>query len=201
MVLNDNLLNSSGSYFNSASYLPTSSLQVKPGFLVNQGGANGYWYPSSYGTTYKYYARYFKTTAVVNTLRITLTGNTTLVKWDETTANSIAIGLIFESGNSNTYARCRIYDIANLSSNIVSSSISTSNLSTDGKNPFSANIDLYGNNGSGASNSGGVINIPLRNVDGMTLDSTVASKDELYVIVRYNGSPTPLTSLKIEKFA
>jgi hypothetical protein len=201
MVLNDNLLNSSGSYFNSASYLPTSSLQVKPGFLVNQGGANGYWYPSSYGTTYKYYARYFKTTAVVNTLRITLTGNTTLVKWDETTANSIAIGLIFESGNSNTYARCRIYDIANLANNIVSSSISTSNLSTDGKNPFSANIDLYGNNGSGASNSGGVINIPLRNVDGMTLDSTVASKDELYVIVRYNGSPTPLTSLKIEKSA
>ena len=201
MVLNDNLLNSSGSYFNSASYLPTSSLQVKPGFLVNQGGANGYWYPSAYGTTYKYYVRYFKTTAVVNTLRITLTGNTTLVKWDETTANSIAIALIFESGNSNTYARCRIYDIANLASNIVSSSISTSNLSTDGKNPFSANVDLYGNNGSGASNSGGVINIPLRNVDGMTLDSTVASKDELYVIVRYNGSPTPLTSLKIEKFA
>ena len=201
MVLNDNLLNSSGSYFNSASYLPTSSLQVKPGFLVNQGGANGYWYPSSYGTTYKYYVRYFKSAAVVNTLRITLTGNTTLVKWDETTSNSMAIGLIFESGNSNTYARCRIYDIANLANNIVSSSISTSNLSTDGKNPFGANIDLYGNNGSGASNSGGVINIPLRNVDGMTLDSTVASKDELYVIVRYNGSPTPLTSLKIEKSA
>ena len=201
MVLNDNLLNSSGSYFNSASYLPTSSLQVKPGFLVNQGGVNGYWYPSGYGTTYKYYVRYFKSAAVVNTLRITLTGNTTLVRWDETTSNSIAIGLIFESGNSNTYARCRIYDIANLANNIVSSSISTSNLSTDGKNPFSANIDLYGNNGSGASNSGGVINIPLRNVDGMTLDSTVASKDELYVIVRYNGSPTPLTSLKIEKSA
>jgi hypothetical protein len=201
MILNDNLLNSSGSYFNSASYLPTSSLQIKPGFLVNQGGVNGYWYPSGYGTTYKYYVRYFKSAAVVNTLRITLTGNTTLVRWDETTSNSIAIGLIFESGNSNTYARCRIYDIANLANNIVSSSISTSNLSTDGKNPFSANIDLYGNNGSGASNSSGVINIPLRNVDGMTLDSTVASKDELYVIVRYNGSPTPLTSLKIEKFA
>ena len=201
MVLNDNLLNSSGSYFNSASYLPTSSLQVKPGFLVNQGGANGYWYPSGYGTTYKYYVRYFKSAAVVNTLRITLTGNTTLVKWDETTSNSMAIGLIFESGNSNTYARCRLYDIANLANNIVSSSISPSNLSTDGKNPFSVNIDLYGNNGSGASNSGGVINIPLRNVDGMTLDSTVASKDELYVIVRYNGSPTPLTSLKIEKSA
>jgi hypothetical protein len=201
MVLNDNLLNSSGSYFNSASYLPTASLQVKPGFLVNQGGANGYWYPSGYGTTYKYYVRYFKSTAVVNTLRITLTGNTTLVKWDETTSNSMAIGLIFESGNSNTYARCRLYDIANLANNIVSSSIPTSNLSTDGKNPFSVNIDLYGNNGSGASNSGGVINIPLRNVDGMTLDSTVASKDELYVIVRYNGSPTPLTSLKIEKSA
>ena len=201
MVLNDSLLTSSGSYFNNASYLPTASLQVKPGFLVNQGGAYGYWYPSGYGTTYKYYVRYFKSAAVVNTLRITVTGNTTLVKWDDTTSNSMAIGLIFESGNSNTYARCRLYDIANLSNNIVSSSISPSNLSTDGKNPFSANIDLYGNNGSGASNSGGVINIPLRNVDGMTLDSTVASKDELYVIVRYNGSPTPLTSLKIEKSA
>lgn len=201
MVLDNNLLNSSGSYFNSASYLPTASLQVKPGYLVNPGGAYGYWYPSGYGTTYKYYVRYFKSTAVVNTLRITIAGNTSLVKWDDTTSNSIAIGLIFESGNSNTYARCRLYDIANLSNNIVSSSVSPSNLSTDGKNPFSTNIDLYGNNGSGASNSGGVINIPLRNVDGMTLDSTVASKDELYVIVRYNGSPTPLTSLKIEKSA
>lgn len=201
VILNDNMLNSSGSYFNSASYLPTSSLQVRPGYLVNPGGSNGYWYPSGYGSTYKYYIRHFKSTAVVNTLRITLTGNTTLVNWDNTTSDRISIALLFESSNTNNYARCRIYDISNLSNNIISSSISPSNLSTDGKNPFGSNIDLYGNNGTGASNSGGIINIPLRNVDGMTLDSTVASKDELYVIVRYNGSPTPLTSLKIEKSA
>lgn len=201
VILNDNMLNSSGSYFNSASYLPTSSLQVRPGYLVNPGGSNGYWYPSGYGSTYKYYIRHFKSTAVVNTLRITLTGNTTLVNWDNTTSDRISIALLFESSNTNNYARCRIYDISNLSNNIISSSISPSNLSTDGKNPFGSNIDLYGNNGTGASNSGGIINIPLRNVDGMTLDNTVATKDELYVIVRYNGSPTPLTSLKIEKSA
>jgi hypothetical protein len=195
-VLDNNLLTMTGTSFDSSSLLTSKDLQVKPGYLVNPGGTHRYWYPLNYGDTYKYYVRHFKAVAVTSQFKITLTGNTTLVAWDNlSTADSIAIGIIFESGNSNNYGTCRLFDIANLANNVVSASVPP----TAGKNPFGVNIDLYGNNGSGASNSGGVIIFPTRAVDGAELDSTVAGKDELYLIVRYNGSPTPLTSIKIEK--
>ncbi len=198
--LADDILYWSGNYVNSSSYLPTSSLQVKPGYLVNPGGQHRYWYPPNYGTTFKYYLRHFKSTAVVNSLKITLTGNTTLVGWNDiNTSNSISIALIFESGNRNIYSRCRLFDISNLSQNLIQSNINPTDISSNGINPFSENIDLYGNNGSGASNSSGIIIFPTRAADGADLDSNVSSKDELYVFVRYNGSPTPLTSIKIEK--
>lgn len=199
LVLNDNMLTMTGTPFNSGSYLGTNDLQIKPGYLVNPGGVYGYWYPNGYGTTYKYYIRRFKSAVVVNQLRITVAGNTNIVRWDDTTADSIAIALLFESGNSNIYARCRLYDVANLATNLISSSVSTSDFSTSGVNPFTANIDLYGNSATGASNSGGMIIFPTRAADGAILDNTNAAQDEIYVIVRYNGSPTPLTSLTIEK--
>jgi hypothetical protein len=201
IVLADNMLNMSGSSFNSASVLATSSLQVKPGFLVNPGGSNGYWYPSGYGTTYKYYVRRFKSNVVVNKLQITLTGNTSLVNWDSTASNSVAMAILFESANSNVYARCRLYDVNNLSTNVISSSVAPSNLSTSGVNPFGSNIDLYGNNGTGASNSSGIFIFPTRAADGAILDNTNTAQDEIYLLIRYNGSPTPITSIKIEKLS
>jgi hypothetical protein len=201
IVLADNMLNMSGSSFNSASYLSTSDLQVKPGYLANPGGANGYWYPSGYGTTYKYYVRRFKSNLVVNKLQITLTGNTSLVNWDSTASNSVAMAILFESANTNVYARCRLYDVNNLSNNVISSSVTPSNLNTSGVNPFGSNIDLYGNNGTGASNSSGIFIFPTRAADGAILDNTNAAQDELYLLIRYNGSPTPITSIKIEKLS
>ena len=200
LSLADDILYWSGNYVNSLSYLPISSLQVKPGYLVNPGGQHRYWYPSGYGTTFKYYVRHFKSISVVNSLKLTLTGNTTLVGWDDiSTSNSISIALIFESGNRNVYSRCRLFDVSNLSQNLIQPNISPTDISSNGINPFGENIDLYGNSGTGASNSSGVIIFPTRAADGADLDNNVSSKDELYVFVRYNGSPTPLTSIKIEK--
>jgi len=201
LILANNILTWSGSYVNSSSYLPTSSLQVKPSYLVDPGGTYRYWYPSGFGTTYKYYIRHFKSSVVVNKLQITVAGNTTLVGWDSTSAG-MAIALIFESGNSNVYSNCRLYDVSNTGQNLITSNITTSDLTTSGTNPFSSNIDLYGNNGTGASVSSGVIVFPMRTADGVVLDNTNTSKDEVYVLVRYNGSSTvPLTSIKIEKLS
>lgn len=201
IILADNMLNMSGSAFNSSSVLGTSELQVKPGFLANPGGSNGYWYPSGYGTTYKYYVRRFKSNLVVNKLQITLTGNTSLVNWDSTSSNTVAMAILFESANSNVYPRCRLYDVNNLSNNVISSSVTPSDFTTSGVNPFGSNIDLYGNNGTGASNTSGIFIFPTRAADGAILDNTNTAQDELYLLIRYNGSPTPITSIKIEKLS
>jgi hypothetical protein len=200
IILADNMLNMSGSAFNSASSLGTHELQVKPGFLANPGGTYGYWYPSGYGTTYKYYVRHFKSNLVVNKLQITLTGNTSLVNWDSTAANSIAMAIIFESADSNVYSRCRLYDVNNIVNNVISSSVASSDFSTSGVNPFGSLIDLYGNNGTGASNGSPLI-FPTRAADGAILDNTNPAQDEIYLIIRYNGNPTPITSIKIEKLS
>lgn len=206
ILLNDNMTGFTGSAFNSSSLLGISELQVKPGFLVNPSanaaGHTGYWYSGSYGTNFKYYVRRFQTTAVVNTLKLALTGSTTLVSWNTASANSMAIALLFESGNKNIYSNCRVYDVSNTSQNLIQSGITTSDLSISGTNPFTSSIDLYGNNGSGASVSSGTILFPMRSADGAILDSTDGGKDEVYVIVRYNGTPaTPLSTITISKFS
>ena len=201
MVLNDGLLSFNGTSSNSSSYLTSRDLQVKPGYLVDSGGTYRYWYPSGYGTTYKYYIRRFKTTVVVNSLRITLSGNTTLVGWNSTTSG-MSVALLFESGCTPTYANCRLYDVSNTGQNLITSNVTPTDSITSGTNPFGSNIDLYGNNGTGASNSGGVIVFPMRTADGAVLDNTNTSKDEVYVLIRYNGSSTtPITNIKIEKLS
>jgi len=201
LILNDGLLSFNGTSSNSSSYLTTRDLQVKPGYLVDSGGTYRYWYPSGYGTTYKYYVRRFKTTVVVNSLRITLSGNTTLVGWNST-STGMAVALLFESGCTPTYTNCRLYDVSNTGQNLIASNVTPTDSITSGTNPFGSNIDLYGNNGTGASNSGGVIVFPMRTADGAVLDNTNTSKDEVYVLVRFNGSSTtPVTNIKIEKLS
>lgn len=204
IVLNNNLLSFTGNAFNSLSILGLSELQIKPGFVVNPSanaaGHTGYWYPPSYGTNYKYYVRHFKTTAVVNVLQLVIAGNTTLVNWNSIASNSMAIALLFESADTNVYANCRLYDISNLTQNLIQAGVTPTDSNTAGTNPFGSNIDLYGNNGSGASNVGGTILFPMRTADGAVLDSTNTSADEVYLIVRYNGTPTtPLSSIAISK--
>ena len=60
------------------------------------------------------------------------------------------------------------------------------------KNPFSSDVDLYGNTGGSVSSN--TYTIPIRNADGMFLDST---DDELYVVVRYKGDPAPIQSITL----
>jgi hypothetical protein len=60
------------------------------------------------------------------------------------------------------------------------------------KNPFTTAISLYGN--SGGSINSTEYTIPIRNADGMYLDS---NDNELYVIVRYKGDPSPVTSITL----
>ena len=119
--------------------------------------------------------------------------NNTLINWKATT-DGVSCGLIFKSGTSagsnTSITNCRIYDPSETTANSISSSVAHQ---TDFHlNPFSSAIDLYGNTGgSVASNT---YTVPMRNSDGMYLDS---SDNELYVIVRYRGNPTPIDDITL----
>ena len=175
--------------------LGEQDLQVKPGFLVNPSGTYRYWYPDNYGTgSLKYYIRRFQTSGTKSTMTLNL-NNTTLVNWKATTDDSIATAVLFKSsasgsGANDELARARIYDPSETTSNSISSSIAHQ---TDFHlNPFSDAIDLYGNTGGSVSSD--TYTMPLRNADGMYLDS---SDNELYVIVRYSGDPTPIDDITL----
>ena len=60
------------------------------------------------------------------------------------------------------------------------------------KNPFTDTLALYGN--TGGSKSSNQYTLPIRNADGMYLDS---NDNELYVILRYKGNPTPVTGITL----
>jgi hypothetical protein len=112
----------------------------------------------------------------------------------------MAVALIFESGDANVYSNCRVYDVFNTNANLIQPNVTPTNQTSAGTNPFSSNIDLYGNNGTNASVVGNTVKFPMRSADGAILDSTFASQDEVYVLVRYYGTPSaPLTSIAISK--
>ena len=121
--------------------------------------------------------------------------NVTLVNWKAPTDDSVAAALLFKSsasgsGTNDELSRARIYDPSETTSNSISSSIEHQ---TDFHlNPFSDAIDLFGN--TGGSLSSGTYTVPMRNADGMYLDS---SDNELYVIVRYAGNPTPIDDITL----
>jgi hypothetical protein len=110
------------------------------------------------------------------------------VNWGATTNDSVAVGILFESSKNTIYTPARIYDPSDLLTNFVASK--TAN--TDGQNPFGVNFDLYGNTGGTLSST--TYTIPLRSADGMNLNATY---DEIYVLVRYKGDPTPITAITI----
>ena len=123
---------------------------------------------------------------------MTLNLGTSLVAWNST-SNGVAAVILFESsgngsGNNVSLGRARIYDPTATTSNVIETSISNDNH----KNPFSTAIDLYGN--TGGSVGGTTYTIPIRNADGMYLDN---SDNQLYVLVRYKGDPTPITSITL----
>ena len=188
IALADNVL-----AFNGAAWTTTfglynltgNDLQVKPGYLVKPGGTYGYWLGDPDATkTYKYYIRKFTTSGTKTSMTLNL--GQTLVNWGATTNNSVAVGILFESSKNTIYTPARIYDPSDTLSNF----IATKTANTDGQNPFGTNFDLYGNTGGSVSST--TYTIPLRNGDGMTLNATYTN---IYVIVRYKGDPTPVTSI------
>ena len=166
---------------------------MKPGFLVDPGGDYRYWFPEDYGSgTYKYYIRRFQTDGGTKTSMTVNLNNNTLIAWNATT-NGVSCALLFESsgknsGNNSSLGVARIYDPVKTTSNLIEADMAADNF----KNPFSTAISLYGN--SGGSIASGTYTVPIRNADGMYLDS---NDNELYVIVRYKGDPSPVTSITL----
>jgi hypothetical protein len=165
-------------------------LQVKPSNLVKPGGTYGYWLNDpSPSDTFKYYVRRFQKTSVLTSF--TLDVGKTLVAWDNTsTGNSVAVGIIFESAKSGSFPNCRLFDpvYANGSRGVLFNSGSA------GTNPFTSNLlDYYG---AGGAVSGTTYTITVASGTGMILNATAGS-DEIYVIIRYNGDPSPVTSLTV----
>lgn len=186
--LADNVLAFNGTAWTTTFGLYTlggNDLQVKPGYLVKPGGTYGYWLgdPDT-SKTYKYYIRKFTTSGTKTSMTLNL--GKTLVNWGATTDNSVAAGILFESSKNTIYTPARIFDPSNLTDNFTA----TKNANTDGQNPFGANFDLYGNTGGSLAST--TYTIPLRNGDGMTLNATYTN---IYVIVRYKGDPSPVTSI------
>ena len=175
--------------------LGENDLQVKPGFLVNPGGSFRYWYPANYGSgSYKYYIRRFQTSGTKTQLTIDV--GATLVNWKATTDDSVAAAILFKSsasgsgnrGGAGAFSVARLFDPSETTSNLISSSVA--HQSDDHLNPFTDAFSLFGNTGGSLSSTN--YTVPLRNADGMFLD---ASDNEFYVILRYKGNPTPVTSI------
>ena len=172
-------------------FLGDYDLQVKPGYLVDPGGTYRYWYPSGYGSgTYKFYIRRFQTSGTKTSMTVDV--GKTLVNWNST-SNGVAVAILFESsgngsGNNSSLSTARIYDPSALVSNVIETDVAADNF----KNPFTTAIDLYGNTGGSLSST--EYTVPMRNADGMYLD---ASDNEFYLIVRYKGDPSPVTSITI----
>jgi hypothetical protein len=202
IVLADNVQSFGGSYFTTDSFVTNDEgdsvlgdydLQVKPGYLVEPGGTYGYWFPTNFGSgDYKYYIRRFQTDGSTYS-SMTLDVGKTLVNWTATTADSVAAAILYESsgngsGNNSSLGVARIYDPTKTTSNLIEADMAADNF----KNPFTTAISLYGN--SGGSINSTEYTIPIRNADGMYLDS---SDNELYVIIRYKGDPSPVTSITL----
>ena len=167
--------------------LTGNDLQVKPGYLVKPGGTYGYWLgdPDT-SKTYKYYVRKFTTSGTKTSMTLNL--GQTLVNWGTTTNNAIGALILFESSATGVYGagNARLYDPSDLLTN----SVGSKSANTDGQNPFGSAFQLYGNTGGSLSTT--TYTIPLRNGDGMALNATYTN---IYVIVRYKGDPTPVTSI------
>ena len=195
IALANDVVGFNGTAFDSGSRVGEQDLQVKPGYLVNPGDSYRYWYPNNYGSSsYKYYIRRFQTSGTKTSMTVNLNNNT-LVNWKATTDDSVACALLFKSsasgsGASDELSRARIYDPSELTSDVASSSIAHQ---TDFHlNPFSDTIDLYGNTGGSVGSN--TYTVPMRNASGMYLDS---NDNELYVIVRYSGNPTPIDDITL----
>ena len=192
--INNNVLGFNGDSFTTNTFDTTNvlgnyDLQVKPGYLVDPGGSYGYWFDENFGSgTYKFYIRRFRTSGAKTSMTINV--GKTLVNWDST-SNGVAAAVLFKSsasgsGANNTLSTARLFDPTETNSNLIESAVSADNF----KNPFTDDLDLYGNIGGSVSST--TYTMPLRNADGMYLDN---DDNEFYLIIRYKGDPSPITDI------
>jgi hypothetical protein len=191
IVLADNVLAFGGAAWTTTFglyNLGATDLQVKPGYLVKPGGTYGYWLANPSDTSdYKYYIRKFTTDSTTKT-SMTLNLGQVLTAWDTVASNSVSVVLLFESSANTIYTPARVYDPTKTLTNFVSNI--TAN--TDGQNPFGSQIALYGNTGGSVAST--TYTIPVRNADGIFLNSTY---NDVYVIVKYKGDPTPVSNITV----
>ena len=192
--INNNVLGFNGDLFTTNTFDTTNvlgdyDLQVKPGYLVDPGGDYGYWFDENFGSgTYKYYIRKFRTSGAKTSMTVNV--GKTLVNWDST-SNGVAAVVLYKSsasgsGTNAALTTARIYDPSETNSNVIESGVSADNF----KNPFTDDLDLYGNIGGSVSST--TYTMPLRNADGMYLDN---DDNEFYLIIRYKGDPSPITDI------
>jgi len=175
--------------FDSGSALSNSTprdAQVKPGFLVIPGSSYGYWYPAGTyynAANYYWYLREFDfvTPGGPSQLAVSLTGgggsSPTITGLDDTsTANTLSIGFIFESGiAAGAGGRTNIVDITKA----ISSDISTGN-----SNPFTSNINLVGWTG-GSAYSSGAATIVFSEAANLTINNTYS---KVWALIRMRGT-------------
>jgi len=182
------------------------ALQVKPGHLVNPehngssvaGAGSGYWYPTSgfNSSHFKWYLREFETNGTTfNTFLLNIVNGgvgADLVTFDDSTANKIAIGIIFSSSlGTGTGGNTEIFDLKKANGTYGGS---LNNQSTSNQyNPFSSNIDIKGD---WASTLNLIVNnytISLSNANNQILNNTYR---KFWVLVRYTGAPaTTMTNI------
>ena len=203
IVVANNVTSFNGAYFTTDSFqtndegdsvIGRNDLQVKPGFLVDPTGSYGYWFTNASlqasNAGYRYYIRRFQKSSGTKT-SMTINVGKTLVNWNST-SSGVAVALILKSGTSagtNTdITTCRLFDPSATVSNLIEAGVSQDHF----KNPFSSNIDLYGNTGGSLAST--TYTVPIRNADGMFLDD---NDNELYVIIRYKGDQSPVTGITL----
>ena len=200
MDISDNLL--SGSYANGDNWdttfqvenlLGDLDLQVKPGLLVKPGGTYGYWLPDRSSEDYRFYARAFQRSSATSAASITLTITTaaSAVNWNST-STGLGIAILMESVGVDVLSSARLLDVTDTISNVISTGVSNDNH----QNPFTPDIDLYGNSGGSFTDNGSTLTatVPVRNADGFFLNGTY---QDLIIILRYKGDISPVTNISI----
>lgn len=177
--------------FDSGSRLSNSAprdCQVKPGFLVIPGSNYGYWYPSSYynDANYYWYLREFDfgSPGSQGSITVTLTGADSdptpdlTALTDTSTADSLSVGLIFESGvGAGASSRTEIIDLTRPGS-------ATNDIATGDSNPFTSNINIKGWSG-GSAYSSNSAQIVLSDPANLILNNT---NNKIWVLVRMRGN-------------
>ena len=169
-------------------------LQVKPGFLVEPGGSNGYWIPANAGDggDCRFYARTFNatgTTFPVKSLTISFSGvqANDFVDWTTNTPNKISV-LIFNQGQTTPIKMVDINDY----DNIGNPGIQTA--STARTNPFGVNINVLSNNLTSDPGTAPTFKVQT-NLNGF-LDLT-SSAPNFGLLIRYNGDCDPITGITV----